>query len=173
MQGTSKDIKSRNARLLREDERSWCRTFCPPLHNATMGPLQNSKIFASQRHPWARGGSPITVSTKWVCVQHLRTCFASGTLGPRLAGTLISDLRRCVLRARSCGADLEDHQTVFPTLCALNLLSQPNSEHQYLMSVAVSAWLQNVPELSLFPFVSLFVASSGGQATSMARREDV
>ena len=67
-------------------------------------------------------GSPITVSTKWVCVQHLRTCFASGTLGPRLAGTLISDLRRYVLLARTCGADLEDHQAVFPTLCALNLV---------------------------------------------------
>ena len=51
-----------------------------------------------------------------LCIQYLRTCSASGTLGPGQAGTLISGLRRYVLLARSCGADLEHHQSVFRTL---------------------------------------------------------
>ena len=57
----------------------------------------------------------ITVSMTWVtfCVQSLRSCFASGTLGPGQTGTLISGLRHYVLLVRSCGAALEDLQTVF------------------------------------------------------------
>ena len=37
-----------------------------------------------------------------VCIQYLRTCFASGSLGPGQAGTLISGLRGHMLLARSC-----------------------------------------------------------------------
>ena len=51
-----------------------------------------------------------------VCIQYLRTCFAAGSLGQGQAGTLLSGLGRYVLLARSCGADLEDHQSVFRTL---------------------------------------------------------
>ena len=51
-----------------------------------------------------------------VCIQYLRTCFASQSLGPRQAGTLIPSSRRYVLRARSCRADVKDHQSVFHTL---------------------------------------------------------
>ena len=54
VQVTSKDILDRNGRFLREVETSWCRTLCPQLRNVMMGPLQSSKIFESQRRPWAR-----------------------------------------------------------------------------------------------------------------------
>ena len=41
------------------------------------------------------------------CIQYLRVCFASGSLGPGQAGTLISGLRRFALLARSCGVYIE------------------------------------------------------------------
>ena len=81
-----------------------------------------------------------------------------GTVGPGQSGTLISGLRRCVRRALSCGADLEDYQTVFRTLWRVHRCWSPGiptefrtpASHEIALSVAVSAWLQNVPELSLF-----------------------
>ena len=107
--------------------------------------------------------SSITVFMIWVtfCVQHLQSCFASRTLRPGQAGTLISGLRRCVLLARSCGADLEDHQSVFRTLWRVQRswsLVIPTEfrtlvSHEIVLSVAMSAWLQNVPEL--FPLTLL------------------
>ena len=161
VQVTSEDILDRNVRFLCVVETSWCATFCPPLHNVMMGPLQNAKIFESQRleellhHGLHELGH--------LCVQHLRSCFASGILGPGQASTLISRLRRCVLLARSCGADLEDHQTVFQTLWRVHRswsLAAPTGfrapvSHEIVLNVAVSAWLQDVPELSLLTLLSL------------------
>ena len=77
------------------------------------------------------------------CIQYLRVCF------------LISGLRRYVLSAPSCGADLEDHQRVFGTLwrvhgsCSLAILAELRTpvSHEIALSVATSAWLHDVPEL--------------------------
>ena len=87
-----------------------------------------------------------------LCIQHLRTCFASGTFGPRQAGTLVSVLRRYVLMAKSCGADLEDHQSVFRTLWRVQRSRSLAIPAEIVLSVA--AWLQNVPELPLLTLLS-------------------
>ena len=101
------------------------------------------------------------------CIQHIRTCFASGSLGPGQAGTLISGVRRYVLLPRACGADLEYHQSVFRALWGVHRS----------WSLAIPAEFKNVPELSPFtfdaPFVALFVGTSEGQSTSMVRRENL
>ena len=103
------------------------------------------------------------------CIQYLRVCFASGGLGSGRAGTLISGFRRYVLLARSCGADLEDRQSVFRTILwslAIQAEFRTPVSHEIVLSMATSAWLHNVPE----PFVSLFAASGRRQAASMVRR---
>ena len=95
-------------------------------------------------------------------IQHLRGCFASGSLGPGQAGTLISGLKRHVLLARSCGADLEDHQIVFRTLwrvyrswsLAIPAEFRTPVSHEIVLSVATFAWLHCVPELSLLTLLS-------------------
>ena len=100
--------------------------------------------------------------TGHLCVHYLRTCFAPGTLGPGQAGTLISGLRRHALLARSCGADLGHHQPVFRTLWRAHRswsLAIPTEfraavSHEIVLSVAVSACLQNVQELSLLALLS-------------------
>ena len=131
VQELSKDILVRNARFLCEVETSWCKTFCPPLRNVVMCRCRVRNIFAIQRHPWARRARQSrSQRIGHLCIQYLRTCFASGTLVPGQAGTLISGLWRHVLLTKSCGA------------------SQTSSA-----------------------FVSLFVAPSGSQATSIVRRE--
>ena len=91
-----------------------------------------------------------------VCIQYLRTCFASGSVGPGQASTLISGLRRYVLLARSCGADLEDHQSVFRTSSHVHRSWSFTTPAEFrtpvsleiVLSVATSAWLLNVAELS-------------------------
>ena len=96
------------------------------------------------------------------CIQYLRACFASGSLGPGQAGTLISGLRRLVLLARSCGADLEDRQSVFRTLWrvhrswsfAIPAEFRTPVSLEIVLSVGMSAWLHNVPELSLLTLLS-------------------
>ena len=70
--------------------------------------------------------------------------------------------RRDVLLARSCGADLEDHQSVFRSLWRVHRsrsLPIPAEfrtpvSHEIVLSVTTSAWLHNVPELSLFTLLS-------------------
>ena len=52
-----------------------------------------------------------------VCIRDLRTCSASGILGPSQAGT---GLRNYVILARECGAPLEDLQNVFRTLWSVH-----------------------------------------------------
>ena len=107
------------------------------------------------------------------CIQYLRACFASCSLGPGQAGTLISGLRPNVLLARSCGADLEDYQSVFRTLWRVHRS----------WSLAVPAEFGNtsvsrnrvdcgdVGLASQHPFlITLPVSSGGSQATSMVRR---
>ena len=71
-------------------------------------------------------------------VQYLRSCFASGSRRPEQASTLISGWRRHVLLARSCGADLKDHQSVFRTLWRVHRSWPSSSEHQRLMK---SRWV--------------------------------
>ena len=103
-----------------------------------------------------------------LCVQYLRSCF----LGQ--ASTLISGLRRYVLLPRSCGADLEDHSA----RCGGCIeVGHPHLTKSSL-SVAVTAWPQNVPEHSLSLsfdalFVSLFFTPSKGHAASMVRCTNV
>ena len=169
-------------RSLREDETSWCKMLCPPLHNVMMGPSQNSKnMRVRDIHGLEELLDHGIHELGHLCVQYHRSCFASGTLGPGQASTLFSSLRRNVLLARSCGADLADHQTVFRTLwvhrswsLAIPTEFRTPVSHEIVLSVAVS--LQNVPELSLSVdslFASLFVVSSRGQAaSSMVRRTD-
>ena len=116
-----------------------------------------------------------------VCIQYLRTCFASGCLGPGQAGTLISGLRGHMLLARSCGADLEDHQSVFRTLWRVHRMVPRHPS--WVQNTSVSrdrvecgnvCLASQCPRTFLFntPFVSLFVSSGGSQATSMVRREN-
>ena len=67
-----------------------------------------------------------------------------------------------MLLARSCGVDLEDHQIALRTLWRMHRswsLAIPAEfrtpvSHEILLSVAVSAKLQNVPELSLLTLLS-------------------
>ena len=126
--------------------------------------------------------SSATVSLKWVMAassifeRALRPC----SLGPGQAGTLISGLRPNVLLPRSCGADLEDYQSVFRTLWRVHRswsLAVPAEfgtrvSHEIVLIVATSAWLHSVPALSFSTpfFITLPVSSGGGQATSMVRR---
>ena len=124
VQATSKDILVRNAHFLCEDGTSWCKA------------LQNSKNISESETSTGSRSSSITVSTGHFCIQYLQTCFASGTLGPGQAGTLMWGLERSVLLANSCGADLEDHQT-YSAPCGVCIevgpsLPWPSSEHQYL-----------------------------------------
>ena len=175
----SKDILVRNARFLCEVETSWCKTFCPPLRNVTVWRFQSSKIFACQGHPLARRacqsrsqriGSPSACNIFELVLRH-------GTLGPGQVGTLISGLRRYVLLAKSCGADLEDHQSVFCTLWrvhrswSLAILGrvQNTSISRDRIECGSIRLAPECPRTILFdvPFVSLFVAPSGSQATSI------
>ena len=95
------------------------------------------------------------------CIQCLRVCFASGSLGLDQAVTLISGLRRHVLATCSCRADQEE-QSVFRTLWRVHgnwSLAIPAEfrkpvSHEIVLSVAASAWLHNVPELSLSTLLS-------------------
>ena len=67
-----------------------------------------------------------------------------------------------MLLAKSCGVDLEDHQSVFRTLWRVHRIwsfAVPTEfrtpvSHETVLSVAVSAWLQDVPELSLLTLLS-------------------
>ena len=77
-------------------------------------------------------------------------------------GTLISGLRHLVLQARSCGADLEDHQSVFRTLWrvhrswSIDFLAEFRAPicRKIVLSVATSGSLHDVPELFLFTLIS-------------------
>ena len=119
----SNDILDRNVRF-REDGTFWCKTFCRPLRNVMtwLEELVNHGLNGSGH----------------ACIQYLRAFFASGRLGRRPAGTLISGLGCFELLARSCGAELEDHQKCIPHVvaCALKLvLRQPcrvSEQHQCL-----------------------------------------
>ena len=91
------------------------------------------------------------------CIQYLQVWFASGSPRSGQAGTLISSLRRHVLSARPCGADLEDHQSVFRTSwrvhgswsLAIPAEFRTSVSHGIVLSVATSAWHHDVPEPSL------------------------
>ena len=73
-----------------------------------------------------------------------------------------SGLTRYVLLARSCDADLEDHQIVLSTLwrahrswsLAIPAKFRPPVSHDIVLAVATSAWLHNVPELSILTLIS-------------------
>ena len=118
-----------------------------------------SENIACQRHPSDRMNHLNELGH--LCIQYLRTCFASGTLGPGQAGTLNSGLRRYALLARSCGAALEDQQSAFRSWrvhrswsLAIPAEFRTPVSHEIVFSVAVSAWFQNVPELSLLTLLS-------------------
>ena len=156
VQAISKDILVRNARSFCEVNTCW-KTFCPPLRHVKMWPLQSSKNICESETSMGSKSSSIMVSTNWVisAPTYLRTCSASGTLGQGQAGT-----RR--LLAKSCGADLEHHQSVFRTLwrvhrswsLAIQAEFRTPASHEIVLSVAVSA-----PEcLRAFFFDALFVS---------------
>ena len=57
----------------------------------------------------------------------------------------------------SCGADLEDHQRRWPTLWRASKLVLRHPcliQYEVVLSVVVSAWLQNAPELSILTLLS-------------------
>ena len=118
------------------------KTFRPPLRNVMTWPFQSSKIFVCQRHSWARRARQS---------RSQRIGSSSGTLGLGQAGTLIWVLRRLVLLAKTCGADLKDHQSVFRTLwrvhrswsLAIAAEFRTPVSHEIVLSVAVSASSQN------------------------------
>ena len=123
---TPKDILDQNAHFLCEDGTSWCETFCPPLRNVMTRPFRNLKIFAVKGiHEIEELVNHGPNELGHVCIQYLRTYFASGSLDREGAGTLICALRRYGLLARSCGADLEDHQSVFRTLWCVHRIWPP------------------------------------------------
>ena len=128
--------------------------------------------------------SSTTVSTNWVL-------FASNIFEPVLRQGVSDQDKRALsslawganmLLARSCGADLEDHQSVFRTLWRVHRswsLAIPAEfrtpvSHEIVLSAAMSAWLHNVPELSLLTLLSFhcLFRPAGSQATSMVRREN-
>ena len=102
----SNDILDRNVRF-REDGTFWCKTFCRPLRNVMtwLEELVNHGLNGSGH----------------ACIQYPRAFFALGRLGRRQAGTLISCLRCFVHLARSCGAEVEDHQKCIPHVVACAL----------------------------------------------------
>ena len=112
---TSKDILDQNAHILCEDGTSWCRTCCPRLRNDMTWPFQNL-MNTSESETFKELVNSGLNQLGRACIQYLRVCFASGSLGQGQGSALISGLRRYVLLAPSCGADLEDHQSVFRTL---------------------------------------------------------
>ena len=127
-----------------EVETSWCKTFCPPLRNVVMWLLQSSNIGARWRHRWARrarhsrsqriGSSLHSIFSNLFCVRHPRTGTSRrshfGLEAQRASGenivVLIWKITKSVFRV----------------------------PHEIVLSAAVSAWLQNVPELSLLTLVS-------------------
>ena len=119
---------------------------------------------------------PILHELGHLCVQYLGTCFASGTLGPGEAGTLIPGFRHHARLARSCGADLEEITRLYPGRRGGCIEVGPLL-HRTPVSLECGS-VRLAPKrprtLSLFdaPFVSLFVASSRGHATSMVRRKE-
>ena len=113
-----------------------------------------------------------------VCIEHLRNCFTSGSLGPGQVGTLISGSRRNRLLARSCGADLEDHQSVFRTWWRMPRCWSPaipaefrTVSHEILLSVAMFAWLHSVPEVSLLTLLSFYCFLRPAEARQLRWRE--
>ena len=144
---TLKDILDQNAHFLCEDGTSWCRTYCPQLRIAMTWPFQSFKKYLRVRdihrlEELVRHGFNELGRS---CIQYL--CFASGSLELGHAGTLISGLRRYVLLARPCGADMEDHQSVFRTVwrvhrsCFLAIPPEFRTpvSHDIVLSVATSA----------------------------------
>ena len=116
---TSNDIEDQNAHTPREDGTSWCRTFCLP----TAAQRCDLAVSGFEKYLQVRdihGVEPLVSDglneSDHACVQYLRVCFASGRFGSGQAGTLISGLRRYVLPARPCGAELEDHRSVSRTM---------------------------------------------------------
>ena len=144
---------------------SWCKTFCP-LRNVLTWPFRNLKnIFANQRHSWTRRTRLNELGH--VCSQYLRACVASSSLGPGQAA-LISGLRRYVLLARSCVADLEGrvHRSWSLTISAE--FRTPVS-HKIALSVAMSASLHNVPELSLLALLPFHCLLHPAEARQLRR----
>ena len=98
----------------------------------------------------------------------IRVCFASGGIGPGQASTLTFGLVHYVLPARSCGADLEDSQNVFRTLCRSWTLAIPAEIRtpvscEILLNVAMSGLLYSVPKLFSFRLiVRCFQPKPGG-----------
>ena len=102
------------------------------------------------------------VSTNWVIS-------ASNIFEPVLRqGPLDHDkqgLRRYVLMAKSCGADLEDHQSVFRTLWRVQRSRSLAIPAEIVLCVA--AWLQNVPELPLLTLLSFHCLFRPAEATQL------
>ena len=155
-EATSTDILDQNVRFLCGDGTSWCETFCPPLRNVVTWPFRNLKIFANQGHSWTRRAGQTRSQRIGSCLHPISSNVFS------VREPLIFGLRRYVLLARSCGADLEDHQGVFRTLWRVHRswsLAIPAEfrtpvSHEIVPSVAMSASLHNVPELSLLTLFS-------------------
>ena len=109
--------------------------------------------------------SSTTVPTNWVmCASNI---FEPVLLvpEPRFGTSGHSHLWLKALRAllvRSCGADVEDHQSVLWTLwrvrrrwsIAIPAEFRAPVPHEIALSVAVSAWLHKVPELSFLKLLS-------------------
>ena len=95
----------------------------------------------------------------------------------RVKRALISRWRRYVLLARSCDADLEDHQSVFRTLWPVHRswsLALPSSERRCLMNRVV--WRRQLgfttsPDFFFdTPLISLLVTCGRRRAHSVVRR---
>ena len=175
---TSKDVLDQSVRILCEDGTSWCKTFCPPQRNVMTWPSQSWKNISRVRD--VHGLEDLAIDglneLGHLCFQYLRTCFAVGSLGPGQAGTLMSGLTWRNL------ADLEDRQSVFRTLWRVHRswsLAIPAEfrtpvSHEIVLRAAISAWLHNVPELSLLTLLSFHCLLRPAEAspTSMVRREN-
>ena len=114
---TLKEILVQNAHFIREVVTSW--TSCPLLLTDVMWPYQSSKDTGESETFMDSKNLQATVSLIWVMLASSTfesACFVSRSLVLGNTGTLISGLRRHVFSARSCGGDLDDHQSVFRTL---------------------------------------------------------
>ena len=116
VQVTSKDLLDRNARFLREDETSWCRTLCPRTAQRYDGTVAEFENICESETSTGSKSSSITVCHRSGSSLHPISSHLLCVRNPRTGTSRHSHFwpeALNVLLARSCGADLEDHQTVF------------------------------------------------------------
>ena len=129
---TPKDILDPHAHFFCEDGMSCCRTCCPPLRYALMWAFQNLRNIHETET--ITGTKNLSSQLGHACIRY-SSLLRFRCLG--LGHTLIFGLRRYVSPARSCGANVEDCQSVFSTFVAYASQLVPRHPHR-LQNTSVS-----------------------------------